>query len=474
MRSGRGPARVGVAETERGALTAVNMEEAACAASYNALLTEDSELAARSWRALTDAQERWGVVVAGRPLCSVLRPRFLAARRHAELARISGIIARLMERAGDQILRSDAALEAIGANEQERDIWEVDPGYPGFTLTSRLDSFMVGHVPLFIEYNAESPAGIAFSDVLAEVFREIPAFRDWLPAHSMYAMDARRALLDTLLWAYRTRGGTGTPSIAVIDWEHVITRRDFELCADYFRANGNPVEIADPRRFEYRAGRLWLGDQQIDLVYRRVLLHELLEKADEAQAVLQAYRDGAVCMVNSPRSKLLHKKAVFSLLADGTLNLDLTDEEARLIDQCLPWTRLVRDGTTTFGGDTIDLIPFILSRRERIALKPVDDYGGRGVVLGWESSPDEWERAVESAVGRGYVVQERVPMPKGEFPMWRDGRLRLETLLVDTDPLLFRCEMRAVLTRMSSSTLLNVSAGTGSAAPTFVVPEEGD
>src|SRR5437763_17099235 len=158
MQSGRGPARLGVEETARGALTAVNMEEAACAASYNALLTEDPELSARSWQALTEAQERWGVVVAGRPLCSVLRPRFLASRRHAELARISGIIARLMERAGEQILCSDAALEAIGANDLEREIWEVDPGYPGFTLTSRLDSFMVGQMPRFIEYNAESPA----------------------------------------------------------------------------------------------------------------------------------------------------------------------------------------------------------------------------------------------------------------------------------------------------------------------------
>jgi uncharacterized circularly permuted ATP-grasp superfamily protein len=253
----------------------------------------------------------------------------------------------------------------------------------------------------------------------------------------------------------------------------VITRRDFELCADYFRANGVPVEIADPRRFEYRDGRLWLGDRPIDLLYRRVLLHELLEKADEAHAVLQAYRDGAVCIVNSPRSKLLHKKAVFALLADGTLDLDMTEEESALVEQCLPWTRLVRDGRTTFGGESVDLLPFLLERRERIALKPVDDYGGRGVVLGWETTPDDWERAVEGAVGQPYVVQERVPMPQGEFPMWRDGGLRFEMLLVDSDPLLFRCEMQAVLTRMSSSTLLNVSAGTGSAAPTFVVPEEG-
>ena len=64
-------------------------------------------------------------------------------------------------------------------------------------------------------------------------------------------------------------------------------------------------------------------------------------------------------------------------------------------------------------------------------------------------------------------------MAQGEFPVWEDGGLRILPLLVDTNPLLFRGEMGGILTRTSSSALLNVSAGTGSAAPTFVVPEEG-
>jgi hypothetical protein len=64
-------------------------------------------------------------------------------------------------------------------------------------------------------------------------------------------------------------------------------------------------------------------------------------------------------------------------------------------------------------------------------------------------------------------------MPQGEFPLWSDGGVAIEPLLIDTDPLLFRCEMGGILTRVSSNTLLNVSAGTGSAAATFVVREEG-
>jgi hypothetical protein len=463
-----------VGQVGQGTVTVVNVEEAACAAAYNHLLTEDAGLARDTHENLLMAQRQLDIAVGDRPLCSVLRPRFITQERADDLARISGIFAGLMERLGEHLLASDALLDLVGASEQEREVWSIDPGYPGFTLTSRLDSFMMGGHPWFIEYNAESPAGIAFCDILSDLFQHLPAMRRWNRSGSLGRYEVRTRLLETILWAYHAWGGSGLPSMAVVDWEHVVTRRDFELCTDFFRAHGIPSMIVDPRKLEYRRGALWNGDQRITLVYRRVLLHELLDKADEARDLLQAYRDGAVCLVNSPRSKLLHKKAVLALLADGTVDLHLNRLEQQVVKRTIPWTRLMRPGPTTYHDRTVDLARFVIAEQERMALKPGDDYGGRGVVLGWECSRDEWERAVEAAMDRLYVVQERVPVPQGEFPVWEDGHLAIEPLLVDTNPLLFRSEMGGILTRMSSNPLLNVSAGTGSSAPTFVVPEEGD
>lgn len=463
-----------VGQIGQGTVAVVNVEEAACASAYNALLAEDPSLARDTHDNLLMAQHELGITVADRPLCTVLRPRFITESRAGDLSRISSTLAGLMERLGENLLHSEPLLDRIGATEQEREIWSVDPGYPGFTLTSRLDSFMIGGHPWFIEYNAESPAGIAFCDILTEMFHRLPAMRQWDRSDSLGTYEARAHLLETILWAYRTWGGTGIPSMAVVDWEHVVTRRDFELCTEYFRAHGVPTVIVDPRRLRYRDGALWDGERRITLVYRRVLLHELLDKADEARDLLQAYRDGAICMVNSPRSKLLHKKALFALLDDGTVDLPMTAEEQEIVQRTIPWTRLMEPGDTTYHDRTVDLGRFVLAERERLALKPVDDYGGRGVVLGWETPSEEWERAVENAMDGGYVVQERVPMPQGEFPIWDESGLAIEPLLVDTDPLLFRSQMGGILTRISASTLLNVSAGKGSSAPTFVVPEEGD
>ena len=436
------------------------------------MLRAQPQLASRTHSALVDAHRKHDLAFQGRMLCNVLRPRFLTRQRADELTRLSTVVARVLERAGEHLLASDTLLDLVGASEEERAIWSVDPGYPGFTLTSRLDSFMIDEEPRFVEYNAESPAGIGYTDILSEIFEQLPAMHSWEKRDLLRRFDGCRHLLDTLLWAYRAWGGVGAPSIAIIDWEDVSTRRDFELCAAYFREHNVQTVVADPRRFQYRAGRLWFGDTPITLVYRRVLLHELLEKASEATALLSAYRDGAICMVNSPRSKLLHKKALFALLSDGQLQLDLSAEERSVVDRCIPWTRLLETGTTTYEGRAVDLVPFVLSEQHRLALKPVDDYGGRGVVLGWEATPDEWDRAVGHAVERHYIVQERVPIPESDFPVWEEGELAVIPLLLDTDPLLFRGEVGSILTRISGSALLNVSAGSGSTTPTFVAEED--
>jgi len=179
-----------------------------------------------------------------------------------------------------------------------------------------------------------------------------------------------------------------------------------------------------------------------------------------------------VCMVNTPRSKMLHKKSVMALLSDHAFGLALNEEELDIVDRTVPWTRLLIESTTSFHGETVNLARLLLDQRERFVLKPVDDYGGRGVVLGWETSLDEWARVIEASMGAPYVVQERVDQPEAKFPMWQDDNLVIEPMLLDTNPLLFRGQMGSILTRVSGSALLNVSAGTGSTTPTFVVKDE--
>jgi hypothetical protein len=105
-----------------------------------------------------------------------------------------------------------------------------------------------------------------------------------------------------------------------------------------------------------------------------------------------------------------------------------------------------------------------------MVLKPNDEYGGNGVLIGWETPPDTWQEAVRFAVNNPYVVQERVKIAYEDFPSLVDGKLNISRRLVDADPFIFKGQtVSGALTRLSSVTLLNVTAGGGSVVPTFEI-----
>jgi len=75
-----------------------------------------------------------------------------------------------------------------------------------------------------------------------------------------------------------------------------------------------------------------------------------------------------------------------------------SEEERALLARVLPWTRRVSERRTLKGDREVDLLPFILERREDLVLKPAHDHGGRSVFLGSETEAGEWEAAARAAL----------------------------------------------------------------------------
>jgi uncharacterized circularly permuted ATP-grasp superfamily protein len=186
--------------------------------------------------------------------------------------------------------------------------------------------------------------------------------------------------------------------------------------------------------------------------------------------IIRAVRDGAVCMVNPVRCKLLHKKASLAVLSDEENARLFSSEELEAIEMHIPWTRIVEERQTTFHGEPIDLVPFVLEKREMLVLKPNDDYGGKGIVLGWEVDDEGWAAAVRAALDDAFIVQERVEMPTEPYPSFVNGGVVFEERVLDTAPFVFHGSyMDGCLTRLSTESLVNVTAGGGSSLATFVV-----
>ena len=100
-------------------------------------------------------------------------------------------------------------------------------------------------------------------------------------------------------------------------------------------------------------------------------------------------------------------------------------------------------------------------------MKPNDEYGGKGVFIGWETSEADWEAALATALASSYVVQEKVELARESFPELTDDGIRFRDLVVDLDPFVFQGEVEGFLTRLSGTSLANVTSG-GGQVPAFL------
>jgi hypothetical protein len=442
---------------------------------YHDLLTD--ELAAESQGQLDDQMRLRGLFFGDRPLCTVLRPRFLTPVQYSYLQRqIKPLLSAFRKISQAAVLNAEFR-EQFSLFDWEEQLIQLDHGYSNHTPLTRLDAFFLadegqGKPELrFTEYNAEVPAASAYNDVLNEVFFGLPVMGEFLRHYVVRPLPTRHSVLHVLLDSYHQWGNRSQkPRIAILDWQEVPTRSEFELFIQYFQSQGLECQIVDPRTVDYRNGRLRDGDFEFDLIYKRVLITELVEQLGLDQPIIQAIRDKAACMVNPFSCKILYKKTSLAVLSDERNAALFNKTELRAIADHVPWTRRVEERKTTYGGLPVDLIPFILKYREQFVLKPNDDYGGRGIVLGWQTNSSGWENAIEEAMESPFVVQERVAIPTEPYPSIVDDRLQIYNRMLDTAPFIFHGDyVDGCLTRLSTDPLLNVSAGGGSTVPTFVV-----
>jgi len=446
-------------------------------ADYHALLADDPALARDLEEGFFARMRERNLTFGGRQLCSFPRPNLVS---HA-LYRQIGDVCRGIFQAIEKVERSlgTELWDRVDLLAEERELVELDPGYGRSSPLSRLDSFVTASGYQYVELNAETPAGAAYADRLAEVFLELPVVQRFEERWTLEPFDTGQRLLATLLACYREAGGREEhPTIAVVDYEDVPTRVEHHMVREHLESHGHPALVCDPRHLAYEGGRLRHEGRVIDIVYKRLLVNELLDRRDEVRPLLDAARDGAVVIVNPFRCKPIHKKAIFAVLTDDELQGLFTTEEQTAIRAHVPWTRQVREGKATRDGKTIDLPADILARRERLVMKPNDEYGGKGVFIGWEMTDTDWARALAEALSSSFVVQERVDVVRQEYPrlVSEDGsdraRLAQGDFVVDLNPYVFGGEVEGFLTRLSATSLANVTSGAGQ-VPSFLVAPRG-
>ena len=286
----------------------------------------------------------------GVPMPTLIKPNFISREQSVLLHNSVEVMSRALTKVISAYLEDGRIREIMGFSDKEDELFRIDPGYSNPLVISRLDAFLDGNSLKYLEFNCDSPAGIAYADVMEDGFREL--FREY-PFLESYRIDyARRQdmLLSSLLTCYHEfrasrKSMPEKPVIAIVDWDDVSTYSEFELHQAHFLSRGLDTIIAAPQDFTVRNGKAFVRGQEVHLVYRRVITRELMARWDQVGTFINSVRDGLVCCCNSFRSFIVGNKKILSVITDPRFSSIFSRQELEMIKRTVPWTRVLADRT---------------------------------------------------------------------------------------------------------------------------------
>jgi hypothetical protein len=430
-------------------------------AQYHDLLLGDETLTPATFEKLRSGMRKKRLLYGDRPIGIALRPHLLDQKQFRALTLSAEHVTSALEKIAAAVVQDPNLMDELALTEAECRMALVDPGFPTAGVTTRLDAFVHSNEIKFVESNAENPSSLPDQEELNRLLSELPAMASFAKRYHLRQFSPVESLLETLLNTYREWGGSGVPNIAILDWKDLPTSSEFVLLQEHFSARDVPTIICSPDDLEYERGRLRSGAFRIDLVYKRVIIHEFLARYDDTHPLIRAYVNHDVCLVNPFRCKIMHKKAVFEMLTDEQRQDWFTSSEIEAIHRTVPWTRRVSDRKTTRKGRKINLLEFIQKNRTDLVLKPNDDYGGHGIHFGAQSGGHDWDNAIERALLGDYIVQDALDLHPEMFPIFTESEWKFQPMFVDTNPFLFRGKVCGAMVRLSATPIVNVTSGGG-------------
>ncbi|MBZ5612016.1 MAG: hypothetical protein LAP38_27470 [Acidobacteriia bacterium] len=392
-----------------------------------------------SWaHQLQDRMKANNLAVGGRPVSPVLRPHFITRRQYAGLVKAVESFSSALERTEKLAIASPALLSRMELLPAEKMLASVDPGYPYLSVTSLIDTHLNNGTLRFASFIPDTPVGVAYGEALSDLFYEAPPVKEFRKRYRLEKLPGTKFLLQAILKAYKEWGGKNKkPNIAILEFRQPFQTTESSestLIAQLFQREGHQVEVISPDQLEYRNGVLSRGDFPIELIFRRIKVQEFLVRFDLTHPLLRAYRDRAVCLVNSFRSELAQKKAMFELLTDEQITAHFPASERRAIQEFIPWTRVVRESKTRYKKRLVELPEFILHNRQKLVLRPNDEGTDQHTFRGSETDDAGWEKALKTALRNPYVVQEVVEPVVDVFPVLQYGHLEMQKMRVEVHP----------------------------------------
>lgn len=274
----------------------------------------------------------------------------------------------------------------------------VDTGYDTSVPVMRMDIFYNEETGdyKFCELNTDGTSAMVEDYELAKAFELNNLPRELVGNVSCFELFDSWVLAAGGIYR-RFKNRRDNPRVAIVDFLDKAYLPEFYEFARRFEKYGYPAKVCDIRKLKYTNGVLYDEDgERIDIIYRRAVTVDIMNRLSDCPDFVNAYRDGAVCVLGGIKTQIIHHKALFYIIRDAQTKAILTDEENALVEKHIPYTSKLCDAD----------IESIAADKDRYIIKPSDSYASRGVFAGVDATEKEWKGYLKQYRDSDYIVQE--------------------------------------------------------------------
>ncbi len=411
-------------------------------------------------------KQRCGYGRHGGGLPLTLVPMVLTKESIALISRVSEVL----DRANDKMIMAYVKDPEVRKQFPYPDIpheWIMwDPGFKKPTVISRHDAIFDGKTLKFIEFNTDNPGARAWQDHYEAAFKSIPMYAERMGKHWKPAERPMLKRMLNIFQDYHEKFGKSKakrPRVALSTFKEYLPGSEWEIIRDYLIEHGMEANFVDSRDFSYRNGKLLSGNVAFDILHICLRFTFFKRFPYEHKEFFEAIKNQACLTINPFRAAIGSQKEGMSFMTNPENHHWFNKEEIECIQKHVPWTRRM-DETITISpeGTDISLREYALSQKDRMVLKITTGAGGQDVFVGKGCDDSKWENAVENSIGcPWWILQEACEIPEYELPVLKDGEVVMEKRLVNVNPYVFDGKYAGSISRVSSSSVINVANGGG-------------
>lgn len=336
----------------------------------------------------------------GKPVPFLYHPMFFVQEDIDNFNKIGDLMISITNKVTNRYIEDKDFRAKFGFPKLIEDLIEIDNGYDVNVPIGRFDLFYKDYNNFkFCELNTDGSSAMNEDNTIGRIILETKAMKDFKKEYKFTNFELFHSWVDESIKIYNKFDPSKLkPNVAIVDFVESGTSAEFEEFKKAYIEKGYNCIIADPRDLKYKDGALYKDDYKIDLIYRRIVTFELVEKADQIGDFIEAYKNKAICVIGSIRSQVIHNKIFFKILHDKDTLDFLSTEEREFVKNHIPVTGLFIGGEEVFN--------LVLNNKEKYIMKPLDLNASQGVFTGRDLSQKEWETRLKESFNKDYLYQE--------------------------------------------------------------------